>query len=271
MFLRNLGTCGVALAALLFAGWPQITSPQPLHRVHHVIDGDTIVLQTGQHVRYLGINTPEYHEPLWEEAKRGNARILGKKKVALEMERAMKDGYGRILAYVYAGSLMVNAELLRRGLGHLFVIEPIRYYARFRRIQHEARMARRGIWEDEGFPGPLKVTRLVADAPGDDRDNRNGEYLRICNISSEPISLEGFSISDAAGRRYIFPPAVLRPGYTLLLFSGNGNNIVAATDQLRFFWNSLISIWNNRGDVAYLRDPDGHIIDTFTHRPRFGR
>ena len=238
-------------------------------RVVQVVDGDTVVLDDGQRVRYLGINTPERGEPLWRRAKEENARLVMGKVVRLEGEGGlMEDKYGRLLAYLFVDGRMVNEELLRRGLAHLFVIQPIGFYRRFYFLQEEARRKGLGIWGKGGFPGPLKITSLHADAPGDDRFNLNGEYVRICNISPRPISLRGFWIRDRRGHIYRFPAGELRPGYTLLLFSGKGRDMREGATELHFFWGSDYPIWNNKGDEAFLYSPEGKLIDRFRYRRR---
>jgi len=190
----------------------------------------------------------------------------------LEREGGMPlDKYGRVLAYLYVGKKMVNEELLRRGLAHLFVLEPIRYYRRFYTLQEEARKKRLGIWGEGGFIGPLKITRLCADAPGDDRFNLNGEYVRICNISSSAVNLEGFTIRDKEGHLYRFPRAWLKPGYTLLLFTGSGKDVREGAYQLRFYWCRDYPLWDNKGDVASLYDSQGRLIDRFLYIRRKGR
>ena len=58
------------------------------YRVKWVVDGDTIVLNEGSKVRYIGINAPELQrddhigEPYANEAKRLNARLVNNKKCA---------------------------------------------------------------------------------------------------------------------------------------------------------------------------------------------
>src|SRR4030042_35655 len=96
-------------------------------RVKRVVDGDTIVLADGRHIRYLGINTPEHGEPFWREAKDYNAQKVRGKMVTVEFGEVLEDKYGRILVYVFVGGDMVNAQLLKAGLAHLFVLEPIPY------------------------------------------------------------------------------------------------------------------------------------------------
>ena len=235
-------------------------------RVARVIDGDTVVTTEGKALRYLGINTPERGEAFYEEAKVENRHLVEGKRVRLEFEEGQReDKYGRWLAYLHVDGAMVNEVLLRKGLAHLFCIQPIKYYRRFLTLQEEARKEKRGIWGDR--PGPLRITSLHADAPGDDRLNLNGEYVRICNISPAPVDLKGFSIRDRFGHIYIFPGGVLRPGYTALLLSGNGRDVLEGP-ELRFYWGSPYPIWNNKGDTAYLYDPQRRLISRFEYRRR---
>jgi micrococcal nuclease len=259
----------VLLGCLLLIA-PEVSTqgqdPRGPFQVKRVVDGDTIVLADGRYVRYVGINTPERGEPFWEEARDYNAQKVGGKLVTLEFGQLKEDTYGRTLAYVCTGGEMVNAELLKAGLAHLFVLEPITYYHHFRRIQEEARTKGLGIWGKGGFRGPLKITRLNANAEGDDRYNLNGEYVRICNVSPATLDLSGFSLSDQEEHHYTFTKGLLKPGYTALLFSGAGKDVVEGVDQLRFFWGSRYPIWNNKGDQVSLWDPQGELIDVFEYR-----
>jgi micrococcal nuclease len=244
----------------------QAQDPRGPFRVKRVVDGDTIVLADGRHVRYIGINTPERGEPFWREARDYNAQKVRGKLVTLEFGQVKEDKYGRTLAYCSVGDAMVNAHILKAGWAHLFVLEPITYYHLFRRLQGEARANKLGIWGEGGFTGPLKITALHADAQGDDRQNLNGEYVRICNISPRDVGLRGFSLLDRQGHRYIFTRGFLRPGYTALLLTGAGKDIVTGANQLLFYWGSQYPIWNNKGDEASLRDPQGQLIDTVVYR-----
>jgi micrococcal nuclease len=260
----SLSLVPIVLACLLFI--PPVASQDPKgpFLVKRVVDGDTIVLADGRHIRYVGINTPEGGEPWWEEARDYNAQKVGGKLVTLEFGQVREDVYGRALAYVSVEGEMANAQLLKAGLAHLFVLEPIAYYHLFRRLQEEARAKGLGIWGKDGFTGPLKITTLHADAQGDDRKNLNGEYVRICNISPTDLNLRGFSLVDREGHRYRFTRGLLRPGYTALLLTGAGKDVVEGADQLRLFWGSRYPIWDNNGDQASLRDPHGKLIDTLS-------
>jgi micrococcal nuclease len=186
----------------------------------------------------------------------------------LEFGEVLEDKYERTLAYVFAGEEMVNAALLKAGWAHLFILEPIRYHDSFLKAQEEARAKGLGIWGKDGFRGPLKITSLHADAQGDDRFNLNDEYVRICNISPQAVALQGFSLVDNGGYRYTFTKGVLRPGYTLLLLTGTGKDVVEG-DQLFFYWNSAYPIWNNNEDKAIVNDPQGVVVDSVMYRKKF--
>ena len=124
----------------------------------HVIDGDTVELSDGRHVRYIGIDTPEVRrhegtqwvvdpEPYAREATEANRRLVEGKPVRLEYDVETHDRYGRLLAYVYVGDVMVNAKLMEDGYAQPMTIPPnVKYVERFKQLASEARQQRRGLW-----------------------------------------------------------------------------------------------------------------------------
>lgn len=126
--------------------------------VTQVIDGDTVRLRDGRLLRYIGIDTPESRqkvggewredaEPYAAEATDANRALVEGQRIRLEYDVERQDRYGRILAYVYVGELMVNAELIRLGYAQPMTIPPnVRYAERLRALADEARRAGRGLW-----------------------------------------------------------------------------------------------------------------------------
>ncbi|MDD4879863.1 MAG: thermonuclease family protein, partial [Candidatus Omnitrophica bacterium] len=100
-------TCGSAKAEAAKSGRTEEL------RVARVIDGDTVVLEDGRHVRYIGMDTPERGKPYYGEAKKENERLVKGKTVKLEYDVGKADKYGRTLAYVYVDNIFVNAELVK--------------------------------------------------------------------------------------------------------------------------------------------------------------
>ena len=126
------------------------------YQVKWVVDGDTIVLNEGSKVRYIGINAPELPredhvgEPYADEAKRFNARLINHKKVRLEFDIEPNDRYQRRLAYVFLkDGTFVNAEMLSQGLAYLLYVRPnVKHQATLLALQQAAMSARRGIWSN---------------------------------------------------------------------------------------------------------------------------
>jgi micrococcal nuclease len=124
--------------------------------VVRVVDGDTIYVQLADRVekiRYIGVNTPEIHHPIKGEEPGGreaadvNRRIAGGQRVRLELDVRTRDRYGRLLAYVWVGDTMLNAELVRLGYAQVMTVPPnVRYQDLFVKLQREARDAGRGLW-----------------------------------------------------------------------------------------------------------------------------
>lgn len=130
--------------------------------VVRAVDGDTAIVEidgSEERLRYIGVDTPESVQPgrpvecFGKEASRANAELVEGRRVRLEIGAEPRDRYGRLLAYVRVGELMVNEELLRRGYATTLTIPPNdRYAARFRRLEQAARRAGIGLWESCARP-----------------------------------------------------------------------------------------------------------------------
>jgi len=124
-------------------------------RTNNVYDGDTIELENGERIRYLGINSPEVahqggerDQPYGKDATRANSRMVGNRIVQLKLDGETKGRYGRTLAYVFSGNRFVNAELLKQGMAKYY--SPggnIRYTRLFKACQYLAKEKRLGIWK----------------------------------------------------------------------------------------------------------------------------
>jgi endonuclease YncB( thermonuclease family) len=75
--------------------------PTPTSVVTQVIDGDTIVIDTGDHIRFIGVDTPERGHCGYAEAT-ANMRnmVYGKAVILTAGARDDIDKYGRLLRYV---------------------------------------------------------------------------------------------------------------------------------------------------------------------------
>ncbi len=125
------------------------TSPPDTALVIQVIDGDTIVIEGGYRVRYIGIDTPEIHpqlEAYGMQALGANRQLVEGKIVHLERDVSQTDN-GRLLRYVYVDDIFVNAELVRQGLAEAKAYPPdTRYQEELEKLEAEARQAGRGMW-----------------------------------------------------------------------------------------------------------------------------
>ena len=83
-------TTALSIFFVLFATCTEVGADLRYEVVRDVIDGDTIVLQSGERVRLAGINTPELrrgeqlHEPLAKEASSTLLDLIGGQLVGLE-------------------------------------------------------------------------------------------------------------------------------------------------------------------------------------------
>jgi len=137
--------------------------------VKRAVDGDTLVLATGERVRLIGIDTPEMHESskLHRDSKKTNQdvktiiklgtrayeftkKLVEGKRVNLEFDVEKQDQYHRLLAYVYLkDGTFVNAEIVRQGYASIMTISPnVKYADLFLKLSQEARENKRGLWAE---------------------------------------------------------------------------------------------------------------------------
>ncbi|PIR62390.1 MAG: hypothetical protein COU65_03480 [Candidatus Pacebacteria bacterium CG10_big_fil_rev_8_21_14_0_10_42_12] len=129
------------------------TEPENTYIVTSVADGDTVTLNNGWKVRYIGIDTPEMKHPtkpkgcMADEAKARNEELVLNKEVLLEKDVSDLDIYDRHLAYVYVDNQMVNLTLMKEGLAESNKYPPdTKNQQIFDEAEKEAKEQRLGIW-----------------------------------------------------------------------------------------------------------------------------
>jgi micrococcal nuclease len=228
-----------------------------------VIDGDTIIVisnGTEEDVRLIGIDTPETGEDFSDQAKDALEKLVGGAVVRIETDVESRDQYDRLLAYVWVGAVMANAELLRQGLATLYTVSPnVKYVDTLRVAQEEAEAAQVGVW-GEPSETPLRIVTVHYDAPGDDNSNLNEEYITFKVLT--PGSLAGYAVEDEYGWHYDFPDRVVSVGQFFKLHTGAG-----ADTQTDLYWGKAsAAIWNNEGDTIKVLDSEGHIVVNYRYR-----
>jgi len=66
-------------------------------KVKRVVDGDTVVLENGSIVRYVGITAPENNETFEKESTEENRKLVEGKTVSLEYDNYRGDKFGKNL------------------------------------------------------------------------------------------------------------------------------------------------------------------------------
>jgi uncharacterized membrane protein len=85
------------------------------------------------------------------------------------------------------------------------------------------------------------------------------EYVQLRNEGGESVNLAGWTVRDKLDEKssMTFPEGIeLKPGSTIKVFTAPGHNLT---------FNSKHPIWNNRGDVAVLLNPEGEEVSTFAY------
>jgi len=145
-------------------------SQEGAYVVASIVDGDTVVLDSGKQVRFVGIQAPKLplgrkgfkKWPLADEAKRYLEKISLGKTVSLHFGGRREDRHGRILAHlVTTDGLWLQGEVLKAGLARVYTFADNRAVVpELLAAEREARNANKGIWNHPFY------RRLTPDALG---------------------------------------------------------------------------------------------------------
>lgn len=151
-----------------------------------VVDGDTLVLDNGEKVRLIGVDTPETKHPLKQVEYFGaeaydftRGQIEGAE-VRIEYDWEKRDKYGRLLAYVYRkkDDFFLNAEIIKQGFGFAYTYSPFKHLAEFRDYEKKAREGGIGLWKAAPHrPAPAAAAPPIAARGGGLEEAPRVEYV----------------------------------------------------------------------------------------------
>ncbi len=119
--------------------------------VTYVLDGDTIEIETGERVRYDGIDAPEKNTANGLLSLAMNEKLVKDKRIILEYIPDSYDIYGRRLAYIWADNKLVNEVLVEEGLAKVYYYQSgkrDKYRPRLENAQARAKEEHKGLWLD---------------------------------------------------------------------------------------------------------------------------
>lgn len=238
-----------------------------------VTDGDTVRVQfvdnTIEKVRLIGINTPESGECFADEATSAITSLLTGQTFTMTSDTSDRDQFGRLLRYLWLDDgTFVNESLVLNGFALARDYPPDSDFSeRLTAAEEAASIDGLGIWSPDAC-GPasealIEITNIRFDAPGDDNDNLNGEWVDIKNHDTSATTMTAWVLKDeSAVHRYTFPSGyTLRAGSTVRVFTGCGTN----TSSNLYWCNGRGAVWNNSGDTGFLLDPNGNLVDQYRY------
>jgi micrococcal nuclease len=138
-----------------------IEANQPgMYRITRYSDGDTItidMLGTSETIRFIGVDTPETHDPRKKVQCYGPAASAftkntltaagSKVRLAADSLSNNRDRYNRLLRYVYLpDGTLLNLKLIQEGYGFYYPYFPFTKSTEFDTAQQQAKTAAKGLW-----------------------------------------------------------------------------------------------------------------------------
>lgn len=211
-------------------------------------------------VRLLGLNAPEADACFGPDARVVLQELIGNATILVEIVETEDDGFGRQIANVWVGDVLVNLALVDAGAA-LALSDGGPYGPLIAQAQRDAKAAGRGLWTACGADADVVILDLRPDAPGRDDFNPNGEWIEIANLGSSPVDLTGWGIRDESTRhRFEFPDGFVLAADDVVRI-GSGCEWDDNDDNVDIFWCAWDPVWNNGGDTAFLVDASGRFVD----------
>jgi endonuclease YncB( thermonuclease family) len=187
---------------LLFRFVVDIGEKKPgVYVVTRIIDGDTVKLDNRETLRLSGIDTPEEGEPFYDDAKFYMSEMLLGQEVRVQPSSRKRDNYGRLLGYLYLDTILINAEILKQGLGRMYLFSDNRrdqvMLDKLYAAQHLAMAEEVGVWtlpiimEEEYYIGNSRSMRFHR--PACESAARMSENNKIIFSRPEDAYHEGYS------------------------------------------------------------------------------
>jgi len=147
-------------AGLIMVGYFVFLYSQDAWRVYRVVDGDTLWARKGtknEKVRLKGIDAPEVPHPDYGKMRgefygKESAQCLAEMvsgdtvRFSYSEDGPERDKYGRLLAYIWNGDTLVNAELVRQGCARAYRRFDHPRKAEFLSLERDARLNHLGMW-----------------------------------------------------------------------------------------------------------------------------
>jgi len=175
-------------------------TPGPMGRVVEVTDGDTVILDSGEKIRLIGMQAPKL--PLgrvgfdkWPYADEAHAFMrefsLGEN-VRIYYGGARKDRHGRVLGHMFVDDKRENwaqLALIKAGLARVYSFSDNRHCLdELLRAERQARVDRKNIWTHDYYK--LRDAQKPAQL-----EKRQGHY--------ELVEGRIFGVGDTAYRIYL--------------------------------------------------------------------
>ena len=90
--------------------------------------------------------------------------------------------------------------------------------------------------------------------------NETREQITLKNVCPFDVDITGWTVEDTANHTYRFGDGFLMKESFMTLHSGKGSD----TESERY-WNRAAAVWNDDGDVVFLRDSAGNVVQMLSY------
>ncbi len=216
--------------------------------VTKVIDGDTIVVEGGYHIRLLGIDADERGYPCYQSAKENLEKLVLNKKVKLEKDITDVDKYGRCLRYIFLGKENINLELVKEGLAVARFYQPnVKYQQEIQKAEKEA------IKNKVGCKWSLKKT--------DSENSKNQEKEINLHWRKLTPELTGLKVVKNCQAESYLDKKVIIEGKIVDTYRSEKSNVVFLNFEKPYPNQCFTAVIFNSNQYNFVKNPENYYLD----------
>lgn len=185
-------------------------SPSGASFMTDIIDGDKMLLSTGEWVQLIGVDASDSIAP--EPSKEATAfikkirdRKRTRKKPRLEYYVEAKDRYNRTPAYVYRVSdeLLLIAETAKQGEGRAYAVFPLKHMGELKK--YDQAEGDKHLWLYKITPKNAENEKMIADIQGLTEDQKKSVRKYIDELKHpDPGNGKGNDVSDERSQEILY-------------------------------------------------------------------
>lgn len=201
----------VVLGSTMIAFSDHTSAASKTTRVTRVLDGDSIIIASGERLELLGVDAPEKGECYAQKSQKELTKLLSKKEVRFKARKKFASAGNPSQAEIYVGSKLINQQLIRTGYAKSWSAHTTgKQSESLKKAEQQAQIEKKGLWSSctqqsaQGDRQPPFSVQVIAGNFSLDRGDKTKVVIQTapmayCSLSVKNPTRPEDQVADKTG------------------------------------------------------------------------